>query len=1055
MINTLISNISDKSIQNFIRSRNSSFREYKEDFSHILKDKTLFQNLYKLGEISYDNSDELLVFYCAYKGELSSKSSKRTQFEIAKKVLKEDFKDGAIFVFYDEKGKFRFSFIRKNYGNQTDKLSNWRRYTYFIDKEQQTNRTFVDTIGSCSFDSLDNIQERFNIEPISIEFFKGYKAQYEKFCNYMQTNKVMLKNFEPFLVDGSNKSVRDYVKKLLGRIVFLQFLQKKGWMGVPKESKDWIGGDPNFLENLYKSSPKEQQDNFLDEVLEPLFFNSLNSPRNNDVYDTGTSLGIVKIPYLNGGLFEKDKLDEPNSMFPSSYFKELFDFFNQYNFTIDENDPNDSEVSVDPEMLGHIFENLLEDNKDKGAFYTPKEIVHYMCQESLIEYLITVLNICSTKEKNQVANLIKYHDLGHYLVLRITEIDTHLDNVKICDPAIGSGAFPMGLLHEIFNAKQTLWLYRNQNLVNFPASEIKLNIIQNSIYGVDIEKGAVDIARLRFWLSLVVDENQPNSLPNLDFKIIQGNSLVECFEGYDLREIVKDRKSPHGQLTMGFDADKTAQALNQLIKNYFALKSSDEKHKVMLDINQQVKEHIKNCANHTPEILSKVDKIDFNNKPFFLWHLYFADVFEKGGFDIVIGNPPYRQLQADNGLLANLYENKNFKSFTRNGDLYQLFYEFGLNILKNNGHLCFITSKSWMKAKYGKVTRELLSKKNPKLFIDFNGVKIFESAQVYVNIIIVQNAINMKSTKSCVACNENISFKKFIDKYGDFKNYIEINSTNSFFESSDGWSVSSFEENTIIQKMKKKSTTIIELGLKCEMGIKSGLKKVFEIDSNEVSNFSLEERSIIKPIIHGKDISKYLIKKSNKSLLFIYRNFNVKNYPQITSYLKIHKDSLSSRATVPGHPWYELQQPQMGIYKDFEVERIVYPDIAEGPSFAISPAGVYQDNTTYTITSNSRWLLGILNSNAINFYYRKIANQLSGTAVRYFSNYVEQIPIPLMEDDSKKNIELYVNEILSIKQNHTLSETSELELKINQIVYDLFDLNESEIRIIEKLQLPL
>lgn len=277
MIENLISNISDKSIQNFIRSRNSSFKEYKEDLSYILQDKTLFQNLYKLGEISYGNSDELLVFYCAYKGELSSKSSKRTQFEIAKKVLKEDFKDGAIFVFYDDKGKFRFSFIRKNYGDKTEKLSNWKRFTYFVDKQQQTNRTFIDTIGSCNFDSLEHIQDKFNLEPISKEFFKGYKDHYEKFCNYMLTNKVMLKNFEAFLTDGSNKAVRDYVKKLLGRIVFLHFLQKKGWMGVPKNSKDWLGGDTNFLENLFKSCSREQQENFLDEVLEPMFFNSLNS----------------------------------------------------------------------------------------------------------------------------------------------------------------------------------------------------------------------------------------------------------------------------------------------------------------------------------------------------------------------------------------------------------------------------------------------------------------------------------------------------------------------------------------------------------------------------------------------------------------------------------------------------------------------------------------------------------------------------------------------------------------------------------------------------------
>lgn len=993
MIENLISNISDKSIQNFIRSRNSSFKEYKEDLSYILQDKTLFQNLYKLGEISYGNSDELLVFYCAYKGELSSKSSKRTQFEIAKKVLKEDFKDGAIFVFYDDKGKFRFSFIRKNYGDKTEKLSNWKRFTYFVDKQQQTNRTFIDTIGSCNFDSLEHIQDKFNLEPISKEFFKGYKDHYEKFCNYMLTNKVMLKNFEAFLTDGSNKAIRDYVKKLLGRIVFLQFLQKKGWMGVPKNSKDWLGGDTNFLESLFNSCSREQQENFLDKVLEPMFFNSLNSPRENDWYDTQTSIGIVKIPYLNGGLFEKDNLDEPDSKFPSKFFKELFEFFNRYNFTIDENDPNDAEVGVDPEMLGHIFENLLEDNKDKGAFYTPKEIVHYMCQESLIEYLNTSLKTNSDIEKEQVTNLIKYHDLGHCLVTRISEMDRLLDEVKICDPAIGSGAFPMGLLHEIFQAKQTLWLYKNHNLNLFPASKIKINIIQNSIYGVDIEKGAVDIARLRFWLSLVVDEEKPNSLPNLDFKIIQGNSLIESFEGFDLSDIIKGNKNQkaHGQLTMGFDSDKTANNLNNLINHYFKIKSSAEKHRVMQEINNQVKEHIKNCANHTPDILRKVEVIDFNNKPFFLWHLYFADVFENGGFDIVIGNPPYVNI-------ANIKDSEyrdllktEFKVFKNKTDLYAFFLERGKDLLKPNGTLTFIVSNSWLGTDSFSLLRKMLIEETKINYIVKCPNNVFNAAVTTI-IISFNNTIETVNDIKLLELvnNEFISAGK--------TNYDIIKRKVSY-----GFS---FNKEVLIKKYDDKLGEIAEFSL----GIKTSDDKRFIFDK-KINNDCY-------PLLRGKDINKYTLNYNNKWI------------------------------------WYrpDLMMEKLGagprrkeIFKT--KEKILIKDVAAEIQATIDISQYFTNDTINVIYSLKKYsyeyIVAILNSKLINKWFK--TNFEAGLHIKI--NQLYHIPLVRIKESTNTKIKILVDRI--IKNNSEGKHTKKNEEEINHIIYKIYDLNYNEISIID------
>jgi type I restriction-modification system DNA methylase subunit len=275
-------------------------------------------------------------------------------------------------------------------------------------------------------------------------------------------------------------------------------------------------------------------------VLEPLFFGILNTKpegRKQIFEQYNWDMALLKewesIPYLNGGLFERDKEDEPESKFPADYFKRLFQFFSEYNFTIDENDPNDAEVGVDPEMLGKIFENLLEDNKDKGAFYTPKEIVRYMCQESLIAYLETNTSIAADKLRNFV--LSPEESVVDIPQQKRPKLIEALQNVKICDPAIGSGAFPMGLLNELLRCREAL------SSEHYDRAELKKSIIQNNIYGVDIEKGAVDIARLRFWLSIVVDEDTPSPLPNLDYKIMQGNSLIESFEGVDLSKLTYEK----------------------------------------------------------------------------------------------------------------------------------------------------------------------------------------------------------------------------------------------------------------------------------------------------------------------------------------------------------------------------------------------------------------------------------------------------------------------------------------------------------------------------------
>jgi tRNA1(Val) A37 N6-methylase TrmN6 len=505
----------------------------------------------------------------------------------------------AAFIAYHrpESANWRFSYVSELTGYDAEGESikiktEPKRYTYLLG-EGESIRTAVERferiIKKGSKVTLDDVKESFSVEKLSKTFFDEYKKHYDIFCQYMVSEPGIYQT----IFNGDEKAIRDFNKKLLGRIVFLYFIQKKGWLGVPK-NESWGKGDHNFLTNQFESFAHPEL--FYQDFLSVLFFDTLNTKRPDDLIELVAGKPC-RIPFLNGGLFEEENKNHRNLIFDTNLFKNLFNFFDQYNFTIYEDDPNDHTVAVDPEMLGHIFENLLEDNKDKGAYYTPKEIVHYMCQESLIEYLTTwfenqgydIINdvgfdkFSNNKQIDRILieKLLKKNldDQDQKLIKQYSaEFNNALDRVKICDPAIGSGAFPMGLLHEIFTAKQTLHTFEFGNTTNFNASGVKLNIIQNSIYGVDIERGAVDIARLRFWLSLIVDEPEPKALPNLDYKIVVGNSLVSKL-GDDIIDIDWEMKgSKQGNIFVDvFKPEEILKQISQEQKEFFSPDSDKKK----------------------------------------------------------------------------------------------------------------------------------------------------------------------------------------------------------------------------------------------------------------------------------------------------------------------------------------------------------------------------------------------------------------------------------------------------------------------------------------------
>lgn len=710
-----------------------------------------------------------------------------------------------------------------------EKTTHAKRYTYLLGPSE-TCKTAAERFESLSTEKQITFQalvNAFSVEKLSKAFFDEYTLHYQKFCDYLQESNFRKSVFKITIPtnatkeekDKACKPIRDFVKKLLGRIVFLYFVQKKGWLCA--SDTQYKDGLTDFIKQLFKQSGGN--DAFYSAWLTVLFFETLNKERNNDDFKMPDGKK-VKVPFLNGGLFDKEDHDEHILTFKSKLFhhpdfedtllteknkdnaRGFLDFLDAFNFTVHEDSPDDHTVAVDPEMLGHIFENLLEDNKDKGAFYTPKEIVHYMCQESLTEYLTTHclkqdfrdLKIDKKDDllKATIQSLVKRKEAiteswpsvqSFQSCLR--QLDAALDTVKICDPAIGSGAFPMGLLQEIVAIKEIIQyeLTQNPDHPDNPSNPvltlaaIKENIIQNSIYGVDNEKGAVDIARLRFWLSLVVDEEKPRALPNLDYKIVVGDSLVSKFEG-EIIEIDWDRKSSVGK------ADTFVQNIQRLLKEiaekqkkFFKPDIKDKKKlqaeirnlKLELLINQlsfnkekflasnaekggfaptasdlRYNEELKQKKKDFDRHIAKLQKLKQNKEePFehFDWKLDFPEVLNpylvngNAGFDIVIANPPY----------IKEYTNREAFDGFRNSPYYQgkmdIWYGFACKMLdftkSNSGLQCFIAQNNWITSSgASKLRDKVLSETEIKLFTDFGNYKVFETAGIQTMVYLLNKS---------------------------------------------------------------------------------------------------------------------------------------------------------------------------------------------------------------------------------------------------------------------------------------------------------------------------
>ncbi len=903
-----------------------------------------------------------------------------------------------MFCYRKSESVLRFSYVSEAWkfaedGSYQKETTDARRFTYLLG-EGHRSRTAIQQFERLrdSGLSLKDLTKAFSVDAVSDMFFDGYKKQYEDIIFYI-TGKRMVKvankweerlegkpcqhimqQFSHF--PNPEKAIRDYVKKLMGRLVFLQFLQKKGWLGVGIHD-EWGSGDSEFIQNLFARC--NDKDHFIDNVLEPLF-NDLNS-------ENEKKLSQYRTPYLNGGLFEQDATDGTDFPLPEKYMKSLLDFFASYNFTIDENDPDDAEVGVDPEMLGRIFENLLEDNKDKGAFYTPKEIVSYMCRESLIAYLQTGIEDETTKVA--IRQFVTTHQVQEHLPKNTDQL---LKDVKICDPAIGSGAFPMGLLKELFLCRTAL-----EGISQHQAAEIKKHIIQQNVYGVDIERGAVDIARLRFWLSLIVDEETPQALPNLDFKIMQGNSLLEQYKGIDLSAMIERKLDSTGMYSFFEDMiDVYRRELREMLAQYYDCTNHHEKQTLRERIINNVKQQLE-------EQNIKVDFGDLDlsgNNQFFLWHTWFHDVFSKGGFDIVIGNPPYVARLNDEykESLGNIYPEAKKKIF----DLFNFFMVFSLRILSpDSGVSTMIVPPTWLNNKNSNKLRKAMAIRGLSQ-VDYLDENVFANAIVYSCIYFTNHSKNDE-----IRCNLTKIINGKIES--EHRNNVPISTVKK-----EGDYIPLDKSKGLVERIKN-TIRVILLGEISDI--------VFGIQdrksANDPSYIHAENPGHYKRVLNGKHIGQYYIQDSG---LFI-------DYG----------------------PW--LWNPRKK--EVFEcLEKILVRQVGKFPICAYDNEQYYTLNTIYNIivkdkSFDTKYVLALLNSKLMQNIWKEIYPEQKDVFPRLKKEQLVEIPIPIVSFEQQKQITEIVDQILVEKRKNPNAETSASEREIDRLIYNLYNLTDEEIEVIE------
>ncbi len=1071
---------------------------------------------------------------------------------------------------------WRFSFVKLDYTfEKTDlgfvaeriQLTPARRYSYLVGKNENCHtaqKQFLALLETHEINpTVAQLEAAFSVEKVTREFYDHYKDLFEQTRDAMA---AFLDSAPKIKTHFAERGIEcdDFAKKLLGQIVFLYFLQKKGWFGVER-GKTWGSGRKDFIRHLFNNradyahipGQRKRPANFFNDILEPLFYEAIAAPRTDE--DHYYSRFDCKIPFLNGGLFEplygynwvETEILLPDTLFANDQPTQekgetgtgILDVFDRYNFTVNEAEPLEKEVAVDPEMLGLVFENLLPENirHSSGTYYTPRVIVHYMCQQALLHYLTVraadippadlslFLRLAERFTDFQAKETKKHADkrLPDSIRNNAARLDELLATIAVCDPAIGSGAFPVGMMLEICRARMALAAVEGMPEQTF--YHLKRHAIQHSLYGVDLDPGAVEIAKLRLWLSMVVDEDnitdiQP--LPNLDYKIMQGNSLLEEFDGVRLlddkllqppaasreSEIadLKNRISAasqefvrlHGEGKKSAAAKlATEQEIKRLKKQLAGLVHPDEaKPDGQGELNQQTSwaslKRIQELHStffdedsraEKDKLRRELDGLEWNfmeatlresgreaalaelkrasathRKPFFLWRLHFGEVFQKrGGFDVVIANPPYVRQEEIKEFKPAL--KRSFECFTGTADLFVYFYERSVKLLRDGGAMALITSNKYYRAGYGEKLRGFLARElTLQQLIDFGDAPVFE-AIAYASII---TGTRQAPAKDAVA--HGYTWEK--DVHFDRISQIVPERGRKIFQSElkhDGWRL---ESPAALELMKKLRCAGKPLGqtssAKFYRGVLTGFNDAFIIDRATRDKLIREHESsakLLKPFLRGRDVRRWRVEFTEQYLIKIESSENKKHswsdkpekeaekifareFPAIYEWFQQFRLTLINRVD-QGKYFWELRS--CVCWEDFNKPKIIFPQTGHECRFTADKNSFQIDQTIYALSVFEPLLLAILNSAIAQWYFSQVAPTVRGGYLRFLTQYLEAIPIPAVTPEKQKPVERLVERILAAKAKDASADVSALEQEIDELVYALYALTPEEIQIVK------
>lgn len=957
----------------------------------------------------------------------------------------------------------------------------------------------------------DLLWRSLDIKEVNKEFYRQIKERFDALIGILKNSGVV----------ANENQLKQFSVRLIGRYIFCWFLREKAVIPHSLISSDTIKDTPKYFQT----------------TLLRLFFDTLNTKVNErrwlmDVDEETKSL-FEKIPYLNGGLF--DESDEDKLFRDVDLDKWLIPFVSvleNYDFTVDESSSTYQQIAVDPEMLGRIFENLLasqnpetekaanNERKAFGAFYTPREIVDYMVDESIRTYLSEKLNV---KADDLASAFLPNPVWPEKLNKKKHEADKALQEIKILDPACGSGAFPMGVLHRLISLRELIGLHPDTYL-------LKKEILSNNIYGVDIMPMAIEIARLRAWLSLIVEEDyRPDkpknnfgidALPNLDFKFMQGNSLLETYEGIKLfdeslltskkknrkqslleitrakvaelqsqyldlnakgllkgtkkaildkelkeqKELLKKILAQNlpgnegGLFTVEENALSIAERLKKMHTDFFKVSDKDEKREKRTAIENlewtlieaSLKEHGKD------DKLKDLQKLRSQNiKPYFLYKLNFPEVFEQGGFDVVIGNPPYVRQEAIDPYYKPLYIKNHPEVGSGTADLYVYFFDSALYVAKPGGVVIFITLNKYLKTKYGEGLRKKFQEKNVDLIIDFFELPVFEASTDTAITKIINSPDTNTSKYYPVKTLENLDINQILK--GDFLKVIK----------DDGeWLFVDKMSELIFKKVQNKSVSLNSfIENKIFSGIKTGLNKAFVLDKTVADKLKeTESFEWVKNYAKSTSISKYELTEKEEFLLFVPWDFELESFPSVKKHLSSFKEELLARPEVKEgrHPWFSLSRYASDYWKEFLKPKLIYIHTAKYHEFYLDLENRFINNSCYAIISDNKYLFFYLNSKLFNWFKRikfvaygdadeagrvkldsnKMVTvpikEISQSDLKYFENKYEEIQKRLAVNKSVRDIEEEVDSKLCHLYKLTYEEAQVIDPDLSKVQFEKF-----------------